>query len=339
MAGIGAGRRLQYGKETTKGTKVVAARIWAGEVGAIEDASETVFVKENIGYITPRLRTYIPNYLAKLALPPTPATFEQLPVILTAAIKALVAGVQDGVGTDYIYAYPAHYDADSINDFTTWSLEAGDNQQEEEMEYACVADFTLEGKAKESWMMSANFFGRQILADSFTGSLAVPTVLEEMLFGKTKLYIDNSGGTLGSTQKTNTLLAAKINWTTGLVPVFTGDGNLYFSFAKFGPPPDITVEVTFEHDTTSVAEKVKWRAGATRLLRLKCEGTGIGTPGTTYSVKTCLMDFAGRWEKFDVLDEDENGDSIVKGTLRVGRSDTDSLTATITVVNEVSAIP
>jgi hypothetical protein len=51
------------------------------------------------------------------------------------------------------------------------------------------------------------------------------------------------------------------------------------------------------------------------------------------------MDFAGRWEKFDVLDEDENGDSIVKGTLRVGRSDTDSLTATITVVNEVSAIP
>ena len=339
MAGIGRGRRLQYGKESTKGTKVSAAAIWGGEVKGLEDARQIVNPKEDIGYILPRLRSYTPMLFGKLAIPPTPATFEQTPVILTSGVKKLVTGVADGSGSGYIYAYPAHYDADSLNDFTTFSWESGDNQQEEELEYGYVADFTLEGKAKEAWMLSANIEGRQVVPDTFTSALSVPAVLEEMLFGNSKLYIDDSGGTLGTTQKTLTFLAASIKWKTGLVPVFSGDGSLYFTFAKFGPAPEIMVEVTFEHDTTGVAEKLKWRSNATRLLRIKVEGSTLATAGTDYSKKTALLDFAGRWDKFDVLDEDENGDSIVKGTLRVGRSDTDSLGATITVVNELSSFP
>lgn len=338
MAGIKAGWRLQYGKETTKGTKVAASKIWAGPAAGIEDARETVFVEEDIGLIAPRLRTYQPMLLAKYAMPQTEVTFEQLPVILSAAIKNVVSGVADGSGSGKVYAYPAHTDADSLNDFTAWSLEAGDNQQEEEMEYCFVADFTLSGKAGEAWKVAANWNGRQVLADSFTGGLAVPSVLETALFGKTKLFIDDSGGTLGSTQKTNTLLAAELKWKTGLVPKWTGDGQLHFSFAKFGPKPEIKLDVTFEHDGSATAEKTKWRAGATRLVQLKCEGSDLADDDT-YTFKTLLINLAGQWESFAVLDADSDGDSIVTGTLRAGYSETDSLFAGITVVNEVASIP
>ena len=338
MPGIGAGRKLQYGKETTAGTAVAASKIWAGEATAIEDALVTQFVKEDIGYIAPRLRTYVPQKFAKYAMPATPFTFEQGLIPLT-SIKNVVSGASDGLGSDKVYDYVAHYLASSLNTFQTWTLEAGDNQQAERMEYAYVADFTLEGKAGEAWMISANWEGRQASTNSFTGALAVPTTLEEALFGKTKLYIDASGGTMGSTQKTSTLLAATLKWKTGIVPVFTGDGNLYFTFAKFGLRPEVSLEITFEHDSTSVAEKAAWRAGSTRLVSLVCQGSAVQMPGSTYTYKTLAINLAGRYEKFDVLDEDQNGDSIYKATLTAGRSDTDSAFAEIIVVNEVSSIP
>ena len=51
-----------------------------------------------------------------------------------------------------------------------------------------------------------------------------------------------------------------------------------------------------------------------------------------------LLDFGGKWEKFDKIGE-QNGNDVVQGTLRCRPSTTDTLYFTPTVVNEVAVLP
>lgn len=332
MAGIKALRKIQLGRESTAGTAVAASTIWRG-MGTIEDQRETVFPEEDIGILGGVDRTYVPKLLAAISMGSIPATFEQLPHILEAGVRT-DAPAQDGAGTDYIYEYI--FPTTAANTIKTYTIEGGDNQAVEEMEYGFVTGFTLEGSAGEALMMSAEWQGRQVATSAFTGALTLPTV-EEILVSKGKLYIDDDDGTIGTTQKTSTLLSLTLNVNTGLTAVFTADGSLYFTFVK-GVAPEITLDVTFEHDGTATAEKANWRAQTARQIRLIFEGSTVGTPGTTYSKKTLIIDLAGKWESFSAL-EDQDGNDIVTGTFRARYNATAALFAAITVVNELSALP
>ena len=86
--------------------------------------------------------------------------------------------------------------------------------------------------------MQSNWLGRQMTQTSMTGALSAPTV-NEALFNHCLLYIDASGGTLGSTQKSGVLTAANIKVKTGLMQVPVGDGALYAVSHKW-TKPDIT---------------------------------------------------------------------------------------------------
>lgn len=331
MPGIKSLRKVQLGREGTAGTEVAATAIWRGE-GTIEDRSEVKFAQEDIGYLSGVDRTYMPKALGAINFPDTPATFEQLLHILEAGVKTATP-VADGVGTGKIYTYT--FPTTAANTIKTYTIEGGDNQQEEQMLYSFVEKFTLKGKASEALMMGADWLGRQVAIGTFTGSLAVPTV-EEILFSKGKIYIDAASGTIGTTQKTNTLLGAELSVKTGWIPVWTADGAIYFSFNK-SVAPEILMTVTFEHDGTGVAEVAAFKAQTARLIRLKIEGSALGTPGA-YTYKTLMIDLAGKWEKFGKIDE-QNGNDIVTGSFRARYNSTASKFAEIVVVNELAAVP
>jgi len=333
MAGIKALRKIQLGVEVTPGTAVAATAIWRG-MGTIEDQREVVFSQEDVGYVGGLDRTHVPKLLAAISMDETEATFEQLPYILAAGVKNVVAGAADGSGSDLIYAYP--FPTTAVNTLKTYTIQGGDNQEAERMEYSFVEAFKLTGKAGEALKMQADWLGRQVALNAFTGSLSLPTV-EEILFSKGKLYIDAVGGTIGGTQKSNTLLGMELSVKTGLIPVFAADGNLYFSFMKSTGQLEIILKITFEHDSTSAAEKVIWRAGTPRQIRLDFDGNAVTTPGTTYSTKKLRIDLAGKWEKFDKLDE-QDGNDIVTGTFRARYNSTAALFASITVVNELASL-
>jgi hypothetical protein len=318
MPGVKALRKIQLGAESTAGTAVAATTIWRG-MGTIKDDRETVFVEEDVGYLGGVDRAYQPKYLATLDLESVPATFEQLPYILEMGIE-LETPTQDGAGTDYIYSYDGPTTAQ--NTPRTFTIEGGDDQQAEEMEYAHAESFTIEGEAGQAVMMQATLKGRQVVTTSFTGALSLPTV-EEILTSKGNLFIDDVSGTIGTTQKTNTLLSFALNWTTGFQPVWTADGQLYFSFVK-QVMPEIVLDVTFEHDGTAVAEIANWRAETSRLIRLLFEGSVFGTPGTTYNNKTLIIDLAGRWDNFDKIGE-QDGNDIVTGQFRARYNGTAAL--------------
>lgn len=184
--------------------------------------------------------------------------------------------------------------------------------------------------------MKADWLGRQVSKATFTASLDLDPV-ETILFSKTKLYIDAASGTIGTTLKSSTLLGAELSIKTGLVPVFTGDGNLYFTFTKC-VGPEVLLKVTFEHNASAVAEKDAWIAQTARVIRLITQGTALTTAGTAYTYKTLQIDLAGKWEKFEKIDE-QDGNDIVTGTFRARYNDDAELFGQILVVNELSALP
>jgi hypothetical protein len=333
MPGIKALRKLQMGYENVTGGSVAATSMWRGE-GTIQNTQEVVHPVEDIGYLSGIDRTYIPALGGELEFSETPATFEQLGYVLEAGVKMIAAPTADGVGSGKIYPYT--FPTTGSNTVRTYTLEGGDNQQAERMEYAFVTEFSLSGTMKQPVMMSAKWVGRQVQTATYTGAITPPTV-ETILFGNGKLYIDAIGGTIGTTVKANTFIGFTLNATTGFTPVFTADGNLYFSFHK-QVMPEFTLQVTFEHDGTSVAEKAAWSAQTARKLRLKFEGSTLGTPGTLYSKKALIIDAIGKWETFDKIDEND-GNDVVTGTMRIRYDQTASSNGQIIVVNELAALP
>jgi hypothetical protein len=326
-------RKLQLGREVTPGTGVAATAIWRGQ-GTLEDKREVTFVDEQIGIVGGTDRAYVGRYLSALDMGAVPATFQQILHILEAGIKAVGTGAADGAGTDKIYNYP--FPTTARNTIKTYTLEGGDDQQAEKFAYGFVEEFSLEGNAGEAWMMSAKWLGRQTTTATFTAALSAPTV-EEMLFGLSKLYIDPIGSAYGTTVKALTMLAAKLKVKTGWSAGETADGSLDFSLLRFGPP-EIELEVTFEHDATSVAEKAAWKALTARSIQIKIEGSAVGTPGTTYSKQTCLINLPGKWGSFAKIDE-KDGNDIVSGKFTSKYDATKGDAGNILVATELTAVP
>jgi len=334
MAGIKGFSKIQLGAESTAGTAVAATTILRGAFAGPDDQRQVVFPNENIGYVSGVDRSYVPSLGARLAIPEREATFEQLPYTFAAGIKNVVTGASDGVGTGKVYAYP--FPTTAANTIKTYTIESGDNQQAEEMEYGFVSEFTLSGQSQGALMIADTWQGRQWTKASFTGALSAPAV-EEILFQKGKLYIDAVDGTLGNTLVSSTLLGMTLSVRTGWVPNYTGDGELYFTdIEHVQEQMEVLLNVTFRHNASAVAEKDAWRAQTARQLRLAFEGSAL-TAGTTYSKKTLRVDLAGKWERFEPL-SDRDGMMISTGIFRARYNATANLFANITVVNTLASL-
>lgn len=174
------------------------------------------------------------------------------------------------------------------------------------------------------------------VSQTFTGGLSLVT-LEEMLFSKTKLYLDAIGGTIGATQKSGVLLGANLKVNPGWRPRGNGgDGNLYYTAIRAGMP-EATLNVTFEHSGEASAEFENYTNQTARLLRLKCEGAALGTAGTTYTYKTMIADLAGKWESFEKIGE-QDGNDTVTGVFRARYDGTAAKFFEMVIVNERASI-
>lgn len=333
MPGVKGLRKIQLGKETVAGTAVAATTIWRGQ-GVLDDDREIVQPSEDIGLLVKSDRTYIPRVGAILEMDEAEATFEQLPYIMAASLDGVVTGAADGVGSGKIYQYDQA--ATVSNAVKTFTIEMGDDQRVDEMEYSYVEEFSLKGAKGEAVMMAATWRGRQATDTEFTGALSVPTV-EEILFQKGKLYIDPT--TIGTTQKTATWLGFSLKVPGGWKAVYTGDGNLYFTQAVYKGHKDnpITGEIILEHDATAEAEITAARAGTLRLIRMVFQGSALTTAGTAYTYKTLKLDMAAKYTKVPKL-EDEDEDDIVTLPFEVVYNGTATLGFQATVVNQLASL-
>lgn len=333
-SGIKTLRKVQLGREGTAGTAVAATTIWRGLALMPTDDQTKTMPEENIGFSSLVTRQYTPRKFASMVFPATPATFQQIQHVLEAGLKT-VTPAADGEGSGYISEYPLP--SGDANTVKTYTIEGGDNKVAEEMEYSFVAEFELSGKKNEAWMLTSTWHGRQSTVSSFTGALSVPAV-SEMLFNRSKLYIDAVDGTIGTTQLAASWIEARLKVTTGLKAQFTGDGNLYFTFMDF-IGAKATLELSLLHNASVAAERVYWRSDTPRQIRMLIEGNTLASAGTDYSKETFLVDAAGLYTSFSGPNEEDEGSNVSKVVFECAYNPTAALFLEMLLVNELSAVP
>ena len=331
MAGVAGLRKIQLGAETTAGTARVATTIWRGPVAFIEDGQEVIFPEENVGYLSGVNRTMTVRKAATLSPPETEATFEQLPYFLMGGV-ASTSPTTSGGGTANTWVFTfATTAAPSIK---TYTIEAGDNQEQHEMEYSFVENFSITGAAGESLKMSGTWRGRQKSLCDFTAGQSIPAVVE-IPFSKGKLYID-AAGSLGSNVKSDTLLSIDLRVATGIAARYSGEGNLYFGALSYGPM-EVLLDITFVYNATAVAEEAAFKAETARDIRLKwIDDEGTALQGSEYRELT--IDLAGKWSAFSIVDA-QDGDDVVTGTFKSQYEAASTMFAVITIKSALSALP
>jgi hypothetical protein len=323
-------RQVQFGKETTAGTAVAATVQWAGE-GVPNEEIDLRHYNYADGSMVGNDKTYIAGISGSIALDPTPANFNHLPLLLDMGIME-ETGVQDGAGTAYVYTYDFPELADQT--IRTATIEAGDSLQAKEMAYCFCESINLTGAPGEPVMMSAMVRGRQWSTSTFT-ALATETV-RPIIFSTGALYTDDAFGDWGSTELTSTLYGFNLDINTGLVPKGTANGELFFDFAHRNTF-EALLSITFEYNAAAVLEEADWRAETPRYLRLKFMDTvAVATPGV-YTYKQLQIDLYGKWMSFDPLTDDD-GNELIVGNLKCMYDATNTIAGNIIVINELADI-
>ena len=326
--------KTQLGREVTAGTGVASTVIWRGPFASLEDARTKIVVEENIGLSVTAERTYTSQYLGKLAMPATELTFNQVLHILEAGVKA---ATPTGAGP-YIYTYALPTD-NSVNTIKTYTIEMVPviaTADYREMPYSFVEEFTFEGQAGEAWKMSANWVGQKLDTGTATSlsTLATGNDMDPVMMPKTKLYIDATGGTIGTTLKTGVLMGASIRVKTGWVVVPIGDGNLYFAKIKF-TKPEISYSLTLELEqdvaaSIVAAERAIYESDAVRLFKLLADGPSASQQFT--------VQWAGKYDKIGGY-TNSSGNTTVTLEGHAVYSATDTQFWSCIVKNSLSAVP
>jgi len=338
--GISALGKTQIAIEALAGSSTdIPTTIWVGS-GVGKDNLKQVFPKQKIGILGGSTHSYISETGGEVMLEGD-ATFEQLPYIFQAGVKQ-VSPTTDASSAD-IWTWAVQQgssDPISTTDLGTLVIETGDNIQAEIAHYGFVRDMTLSGAAGEALQVTATVQTRAPAVTTFTASLSVPTV-ESILFSLGSLYIDDTTGTIGTTVVSNTLLDASLKMNTGWRAKKSKDDRLDFSFIKRADD-EITLDITFEHNSIAVAEKAAWRAGTERALRLTFLGTALTTTdaGATYDKKALVINLYGKWDSFGAAGlEESDGNNVYKGTFRARYSPTATAKASFVVVNQLATLP
>jgi hypothetical protein len=333
MAATGT-RFIQLGREltTAQGTAVVATTVWSGEAASLEDLRTVTMVTEHKGRMTPSNRQIQPRLLAGITIPQCRATYEQIQHVFEAGLQTATGA---GCGSGYLYTYTVP--TTTVASIRTYTIEAGDVTQSQEMEFGHVESFTLSGASGAPVQISSVWRGRQITSSAKTASQIVPAVNDPIYFGNGKLYINDTFASLGTTQKTATLLGFKLDVKTGLTPRFTADGALYFT-ALGQTGASGTLDLTLEYDATAVAEEVTFAAGTARYVRLEFNGTALQTSSAPWSTKALRIDAYGKWGKKTTLDSQDGNDTITT-TLTLCDDQTNGAMLTFYLVNSLVTVP
>src|SRR5574343_171100 len=340
--GITALEKTLIGVEALAGASTdVVTTHWRGP-GKIRDTEEIMFPAERVGIYGGTTRSYSPKSGSEIPLEGE-MTFEQLPYVFGAGIHA-AAGVADGGGSGYVWTYNVQStstDPFATTDLNTLVVESGDNMQVQKSHFVFMREISISGRQGEALMLAAIGEGRAPSTDgdfSQVSSTDIDNIVETILFSKGKLYIDDSSDTIGTSQKTETMLDATINYRTGWVANEARDGRTDFSNIK-RTDDEITLDVTFEHNGVAMAELEAKRMQKERAIRLVFEGSALTTAGT-YANKTFIADLWGKWRTFGAQGlEEQNGDNIYRGTLAVKYSPTAGNKARFIIVNELAALP
>lgn len=312
--------KVQFGKETTRGTAVAADTIILGKVPAVGSDRKPVFPSEDVGINTPSVRSVIHQYLYSNTLSTEHGYYQQLPVLFGCGLKGGVTPTETTASqSDYLWTHTPSLVSGADNAQDAMTIELGDDTQAFETEYAMIERIRISGSVAQGQDASpvsieADFFGRQLTPTTFTTGISLPSA-EPINAKLARFYLDTTWAGVGGTEKANILRAFDIEIVTGLHPKFSGSGDKFFNGHGAGL---ISVTANFTLEGTSAADAIfdAQQAKTFQVVRLKISGAQIGT-GTNHSL---TLDIGGEWESVSPLASEDRGDNMHSAVL-VGRYD------------------
>lgn len=341
--GITALNKTLIGVEALAGSSTDAVTTYWRGMGKMRDLREVVFPTQRVGRIGGTTRSYTPKTGASPLLEDE-AAFENLPYIFNSGIYLTTATTDLSSGITRTWnVQSASTDAFQTTDLGTLVVEIGDNVQAEISRFNYTESYVLSGAQGEAVHITANLMGQAPTTTTFTavGSTDLENPYETIMVSMGTLYIDDSTGTAGTSQKLLTLVDFSLNHTTGWVPIAAKDGRTDFSDIKH-IDDEIILDVTYEHNGVAVIEKAAWRAETERVIRLQFQGTALATTdaGATFDKKTLRLDMYGKWMAFGAEGlEEVDGDNVYKGRFRVAYAERGGAKMNIVLVNESNPLP
>lgn len=268
--------KVQYGKESTRGTAVAADTMILGEVKFTPDRTP-VIPEDQIGLNVNGYRAVLGGKLVNNTLNIPRGYFQILPLLFSMFMKGNVTPAEQTTDQDdYLWDFTP--DLDETNAPDTITLEFGDGVQAFENEYVMGEKLSISGTVPQEGgdaavKLALDFFGRQNTKTTFTASLAKP-VVNELSGYLARLYVDDTWAGVGTTEKTNILRAFDIEMIGGKYPQFHGGQVL--TFDSFGEGK-ISGMCTLTLDTGTAAIALYDAIGTMKVFKLLLEGPAIGT--------------------------------------------------------------
>lgn len=292
-------RRTQAGLETVRGTAVAATRKVYGRGGMNKNVPPIRPADEDRGSFTDNFRSQ-PGLIEASFPFDGSVTYEDHAWWSQLWLKGGVAGVLRAI-TAYDYT---HTPTEGTDDLKTATFEWGDNVQAFEGAFGMVDTFEITAAIAEQWRFSAGIFLDDKAKTTFTGAIADRTV-EDVLMRTSKLAV-GAAGALPASYMTGRFIGFRLAGANALERKHFADGGASQKYTGIGRSKrHFELEVTFEGNAATIAERDIWEAGTARVARILAEGSDIA--GSTGPVKrTVDIAIAGKWNAFPVGERGPN---------------------------------
>lgn len=322
-------RRIQIGKESTRGTLVAADKKLLGTLTATPDVTFHRPIEERNSLAEYR-RAIATNQITRMRFDGG-ASYDQLIYFLAMAVKGAVAGAQQAATPAYLWTYTPSLTAKAVQD--SFTFEYGDDTQEFECGFALIDNLELNIALGEVVNLRADMFAKLLAKSTFTGGLSDPTNFEEIVSDNLKVYIDGTYANLGTTQKSTLVSGGRVRLATGLVPVKYADGGLDFSGISEGKR-HLEIELDMIVGSDFITEYDAYIAGTERSIRLIWTGTQIDPAPHYY---TLTVDAIGRYTSPPELFGDRDGENMARLTF-ASHEDASGNEYSIVVKNQETAL-
>ena len=294
----------QAGIEAVRGTNVAATRKLYAQITPTYTKPLQEFSDQTGTYFDRRRAAYGLEEIGFTGL--DMATFEDLPWWAQLFLKGGVTGVSDS-GTPnpaYTYTFAPSAATDDLKSITLEFNEAGNPYESGQvMVTQATLRFNVGNNNEPAWMLDLTMMGRDWQTTTFTVALSDRDT--EVILGRgTKLFIDDTGGTIGTTQKLGSLISASITFNPNIHFKNFAEDETNYAKNKVGRGA-YRIDAQFQFEFADDVEFAKYRNSTPqpRLVRLEREGTVIHTTVK----KRMRLDFPnGIWSSWSRADRQGN---------------------------------
>lgn len=259
----------------------------------------------------------------------------ELPYFLASSIDGTITPTTPGGTTPRLWTFTQPLT--TIPALKSLSSYSGDNTQALVSLGTYTRQIVIRGTDTAVWTIEAELLGRELTTGTFAsisaltgGALLDQSSVKNLL---SKLYIDAQGGTIGSTQKTQTSYSFVWTWNSGIAPDYTMDATLDMTDIQ-RDAPTCTLEIITKWNSNAVTEFGHWRSGAVRLVRVENEGSTIES---TYK-RRIRLDGAYVYTGFTPLDNERDGTTLGRLTLTAVEDPDYTKKVEVTVQNALASL-